>query len=125
MHVGFMQFVSNRDAGTLLAIIQAHVHPGTIIYSDGWATYNTLVQLGYSHEVVIHDQHSVDPVTGVHKNGVEAYWSCAKHKIKPVYGSRLHIIPSYLDEFRWRERYALSSAQAFDNILAVLAEHYA
>ena len=34
------------------------------------------------------------------------------------------MLPSYLDEFMWRERYGLSSARAFDNMLAVLAEHY-
>ena len=122
--VGYIEFVNNRDARTLLPIIQAHVHPGTIIYSDGWAAYNTLAQLGYGHEVVIHDQNFVDPVTGVHTNGVEAYWSRAKQKIKAVYGSRLHMIPAYLDEFMWRERHGLASAHAFDNMLAVLAEHY-
>ena len=68
-----MQFVNNRDTATLLPIIQANVHPGTIIYSDGWAAYNTLAQLDYGHEVVIYDQHFVGPVTVVHTNGVEAY----------------------------------------------------
>ena len=81
-HVGFIQFVDNRDAATLLPIIQAHVLLGTMIYCDGWGAYNNLGQLGYGHEVVIHDQHFVDPVTGAHTNGVEAYWSRAKQKSK-------------------------------------------
>ena len=89
---------------TLIPVIQAHVHPSTIIHSDGWAAYNTLAQVGYVHVVIIHDQHFVDPVTGVHTNGVKRYWSRAKQKTKDVYGSRLHMIPSYLDDFKWRER---------------------
>ena len=122
-HTGYITFVDTRDAATLIPSIQAHVHPSTIIHSDGWAAYNTLAQLGYVHEVIIHDQQFVDPVTGVHTHGVETYWSHAKQKTKAVYGSRLHMIPSYLDEFMWRERYGLTGVHTFDNMLAVLEEH--
>ena len=120
-----MQFVDNRDAATLLPIIWAHVHPGAVIYSDGLAAYNMLAQLDYGHKIVIRDQHFVDPMTGVHTNGVEAYWLHTKQKIKAIYGSRLHMIPSFFDEFMWHEGYGLSSAWAFTNMLTLLAEHYA
>ena len=123
-HTGYITFVDTRDRVTLIPIIQAHVHPCTIIHSDGWAAYNMLAQLGYVHEVVIHDQHVVNPVTGVHTNNVEVYWSCAKQTTKAVYGSRLHMILSYLDEVIWCERYGLTGVHTFDNMLAVLAEHY-
>ena len=52
------------------------------IYSDGWQAYNNLPNIGYGHERVIHTDNFVDPVTGVHTNGVEAYWSRAKQKLK-------------------------------------------
>ena len=123
-NVGLIQFVDRRDEATLLPIRQRHVLPGTMICSDGWAAYNTLAQLGYGHEVIIHDDNFVDPVTGVHINGVEAYWSREKQKIKAVYGSRLYMIPSYLDEFVWRERYGMDGGAAFENMLRVLAERY-
>ena len=123
-NVSILQVMDRRDAATLLPIIQRHVRPGSMIYSDGWAAYNKLDHLGYGHHVVIHDDKFVDPVTGVHINGDEAYWSRAKQKIKAVYGSRLYMIPSYLDEFMWRKRYGKSVGAAFDSMLRVIAEHY-
>lgn len=122
--VGWIEFVESRDAPTLLPLIQRYVRPGTMIYSDGWAAYNNLPNIGYGHDRVIHADNFVDPVTGVHTNGVEAYWSRAKQKLKAVYGSRLHMVPSYLDEYLWRERFGLQTAAAFDNMLAHIAEHY-
>ena len=122
--IGWIQFVDSRDAPTLLPIIQRYVRPGSMIYSDGWAAYNNLGNLGYGHEQVIHADNFVDPVTGVHTNGVEAYWSRAKQKIKAVYGSRLNMVPSYLDEFLWRERFGLQTAEAFNNMIEHIAEHY-
>ena len=73
-HVSFIQFVHKRTAQVLLPIIEAHVTPGSTIYSDGWATYR------YQHAVAIHEDKFVDPVTGLHINSVEAYWSRAKQK---------------------------------------------
>ena len=121
---GWIQFVARRDEATLLPLIQQFVRPGSTVYSDAWAAYNNLEQHGYVHGVVVHQENFVDPLTGVHTQNIEAYWSRAKHKIKAVYGSTLPLIPSYLDEFMWRERYGLNTSEAFDNILAHIAEHY-
>eukprot|EP00794_Sanderia_malayensis_P000095 gene95-701_t len=122
--VGYLQFVDHRDEATLFPIIQQYVIPGTTINSDGWATYQNLPRLGYQHDVVIHQLHFVNPVMGVHINGVEAYWARAKQKIKAVYGSRLGMLLSYLDESMWRERYGMHGVEDLDNMLQHIAEHY-
>ena len=44
--LGYMELVANRDAQTLLPIIQAHAATGTIIHSDQWAAYRQVQQLG-------------------------------------------------------------------------------
>jgi len=43
---GHIELVENREAATLIPIIQRVVVPGTTIWSDEWAAYRTLSQLG-------------------------------------------------------------------------------
>lgn len=76
--VGYMEIVTNRDAATLIPIMQAHIQPGTVIWSDKWAAYNTVstVVTGVAgHQTVNHSLHFKDPATGVHTNTIESYWS--------------------------------------------------
>ena len=90
--LGYMEIVSRRDASTLLPIIQAHVLPGTIIYSDEWAAYNQVQNLPNitSH----HSLHFVDAATGVHTQHTESYWSRVKHKFKRMNGVHLQQMAS-------------------------------
>ncbi len=76
--IGIIIMVDRRDAATLIPIIQEYVRPGSIIHSDGWLAYQVLVQLGYDHQIVKHAENFIDPITSVHTNGVESFWSRAK-----------------------------------------------
>ena len=77
--------VHRRDTATLIPIIQEYVRPGSIIHSDGWLAYQVLAQLGYDHRVVVHADNFVDPITGVHTNGVESFWSYS-FQVPQVFG---------------------------------------
>lgn len=74
----FIVPVEKRDAATLLPLCQKYILPGTTIHSDCWKAYNDLQHLGYTHLVVNHSQHFVDPVTGVHTNTIESLWKDIK-----------------------------------------------
>ena len=102
--LGYMELVDSRDAATLLPIIQAHVHPGTIIWSNCWAAYNNVHLLPpvQSYSSVNHSIEFVDS-SGVHTNHIESYWNRVKIKIKRMRGCHRSMLASYLDEFMWRE----------------------
>lgn len=121
---GWIQLVENRNAQTLLPIIQDWCLPGSIIISDGWSAYNNIRDLGYEHRVVIHENHFVDPYTGTHTNNVEAYWQRCKRRFKRMYGTSRALLPSHVDEFMWQERYGKTHSDRFENTLNLLKKHY-
>lgn len=46
--------VDDRSADTLIPLTVKHVKPGSRIYSDSWAAYNSLNSIGYEHFTVVH-----------------------------------------------------------------------
>ena len=82
------------------------MHAGSIIHSDQWEAYNQIVNMPEFEEdyTVCHECNFVDPVTGVHKNGVEGMWANAKAKIKATHWTSRSFIFDYLAEFMFRQR---------------------
>lgn len=119
--LGYIQLVPDRSAATLLPIIARVVAPGSIIHSDMWRAYRRIPALGFQHQTVNHSIEFVSAI-GVHTQNIERYWNSAKEKIKRLRGSNEYLLPSHLDEFMWRERYAKSHSDTFDNLLLHLSE---
>ena len=124
--LGYMEVVTTRDANTLLPIIQAHIAPGTIVHSDEWHAYRRVSTLPSvsSHQTVNHSITFVDPISGTHTQHIESYWNRTKTKFKRMKGCHSHQIPSYLDEFMWRERYGKTSKDAWISIIQDIAQQY-
>ena len=123
--VTYMQAVAKRDAATLLPIIQKVVRPGSIVYSDEWRAYRQIQpKLGLQHETVNHSVNFVDPSTGVHTQSIESYWAKTKYKFKVMKGVRSDALPSYLDEWMWRDRWGTTTKIAFHNLCGHISEQY-
>ena len=120
-----MEIVQQRNAATLLPIIQAHTHPGTIIHSDQWAAYNSVNTLPgiAAHRTV---NHSLEFVAAdrTHTQNIESYWQRVKGKLKRMKGCHAHQLASYLDEFMWCERHGHRTRMAFVNIMQDIANQY-
>jgi len=67
---------------------------------------------------VNHSLHFVDPVSGVHTQAIESYWSRQKLRIKEMKGIKTHLLPEYLSEFMWKD---LHSNDRFSALLSILA----
>ena len=59
----------------------------------------------------------------MHTNDVEGFWSNAKRKNKAM-GGTTEILPSYLDEFQWRQLFGKKTSEAFDNLLNQISIYY-
>lgn len=118
--VGVMRLIEDRREITMLPYIVEHCLPGSIIVTDGHASYNNVGVLGFGHEVVVHADHFVDPETGVHTNLVENYWQRCKRKFKRIYGTSRRLLPIYLNEFMWMERHGKSLEDRWANTIGLI-----
>jgi len=119
----FLVEVPQRDAATLLPVLQQHVLPGTTVWSDQWAAYRQIPQVtGLPHQTVNHSLHFVNPATGVNTNTVENMWRCAKDKFKRMHGTSQAHISSYLQEFLWRRQH--SREDCFESAVALMRWRY-
>ena len=125
----FICLVPDREGPTLHAVIQRHILPGTTIHSDGWRAYQAIPNIPnvvppYTHSVVLHNANFVDPVTGTHTQGIERLWRTMKLPMKTMCGWSETTIASHLDEFLWRTMFGRTCQDAFNNLLAQIAQWY-
>ena len=115
-----------RTANILLPLIQQWCLPGTHIMTDGWPAYGGISNLpqGYLHDVVVHQQHFVDPNNPIiHTQGIEGgVWSVLKQKIRSMHGTSDALFESYLAEFIFRCHFP--EQNTFGNILFYIRHYY-
>ena len=68
----FMIPVKDGKQNTLIPLIQKCIHPGSIIHSDCWKSYNKLPKLGYTHDTVNHSKEFLNKENASSRNGIES-----------------------------------------------------
>ena len=116
-----LHMVDDRKRETLLPIITRYVKPGTTIYSDQWAAYNTIPNEGYNHLTVNHNV-QFKSSEGCCTNAIEGLWGLAKLRIKKMKGVLPDKLPSILDEFMYRHTYGHSNGDIFEKFCKDLSE---
>jgi transposase len=86
-------------------VVKQYVLPETTIFTDEFASYNSLpymANMGYTHRRINHSQ-KVYVSGDVHTNTIEGFWSLVKRGIGGVYHSvSAKYLQSYLDEYSFR-----------------------
>jgi transposase len=96
----YTELIPNCSAKTLQAIIRGRVSPESIIHTDSWRGYAGLVDVGYDkHFRVNKNQHFAS--SGVHINGIEAFWSYTKRRLIKFNGVKKNF-EIHLKECEWR-----------------------
>lgn len=92
--------VPNVKAETLIQLTVKTVRRGSIIYTDKFRSYDSLMCCGYRHLKVDHQKQFS---TGkVYINGLEGFWSWAKERLIKHHGVSHKNFPLYLKELEFR-----------------------
>lgn len=99
----FVQVVPNCRAETLLNLTVKKVRRGSIIYTDRYKAYDSLMCCGYRHLSVDHGKYFANGK--VYINGLEGFWSFAKERLIKHHGVSRQFFPLYLKELEFRYNY--------------------
>ena len=97
----YTQMIADCRRDTLLLIIRRRVAPDSVVYSDTFASYNTLASEGYHHVRINHDDTLAEP-GGRHINGIENFWNQAKRHLRKFNGVPKGSFCLFLKECEWR-----------------------
>jgi len=86
----YPQIVPDVKKNTLRKAIRGKVDRDTIVHSDGWPGYDGLVDVGYARHLRVNHSDDEFVNTRSHINGIESFWSYAKHRL-----ARFHGIPKH------------------------------
>lgn len=91
---------NNVKAKTLLTSTIKKVKKGSIVYTDKWRGYNSLMFHGYRDLSVDHNK--MFGKGDVYINGIEGFWSFAKENMAKHHGVSSGKFLLYIKEMEWR-----------------------
>ncbi len=95
-----VEVVPNVTAATLLDLTVKKVRRGSIVYTDRYQAYDSLMFCGYRHLKV--DKTKYFAKGRVYINGLEGFWSFAKERLMKHHGISPARFPLYLKELEFR-----------------------
>ena len=114
----YVEVVPNVQAKTLLGITVKKVRRGSVVYTDKYKTYDSLMCCGYRHLNVDHSSRFCDGK--VHINGLEGFWSWAKERLFKHHGVSAKNFPLYLKELEFR--YNHRDESIFESLVGFLSD---
>ncbi|GIU71984.1 MAG: DDE transposase [Candidatus Nitrosocaldaceae archaeon] len=114
-----VEIVKDVKAETILRETIKKVKRGSIIYTDKYKGYDTLVLYGFKHERI---DKSIRFANGrVYINGIEGFWSYAKERLLRYHGVSKELFPYYLKELEFRYN---NRDDVFDKMIEIMVSGY-
>jgi transposase len=110
--------VPNVTAETLLGLTVKKVRRGSVVYTDKFRSYDSLMFCGYRHLKVDHGKYFSSGK--VYINGLEGFWSWAKERFIKHHGVSKKYFPLYLKELEFR--YNNRTSDIFDLVANYLCQ---
>jgi transposase len=101
----YTQIVKNCSVSELLPIIKGKADTDAVIYSDGFKTYDGLVNYGYKKHYRV--KHGENEFADGHKhiNGIENFWGLCKVRLAKFRGVHKHTFYLHIKECEFRYNY--------------------
>lgn len=117
----YTEIVPNCKKDTLQAIIRGRVAPESVIHSDGWRGYDGLVDVGYAKHYRVNHGENEFARGNRHINGIESFWSFAKHRLRKFHGVAAEKFNLHLKECEYR--FNLRKQDLYAELLKLLRKH--
>jgi transposase len=91
--------ITSRGGWELIPLMTQHTKPGSLYYTDDWHAY-TFLDIRGDHVVIRKEKGK--PKGRNHINGIEGFWSYAKHWLYHYRGVPRKYFHLYLKEIEWR-----------------------
>ena len=98
----YTEIVPDCSKPTLQGIIRGHVEVSTVIHSDGWRSYDGLVDIGFDKHFRVNHGNNEFASGERHINGIESFWSDAKRRLAKFNGVAKHTFYLHLKETEFR-----------------------
>jgi transposase-like protein len=117
----YTEIVPDCKKATLQAIIRGRVAPETVIHSDGWRGYDGLVDVGYAKHFRVNHAGNEFARGTQHINGIESFWSYAKHRLQQFHGIAPDKFYLHLKECEYR--FNQRQRNLYAELLKLLRKH--
>jgi len=101
----YTEIVPNCSRKTLYAIVKGKVGAGSTIHTDGFRSYDGIVDLGYQKHYRIDHGRNEFAVGPNHINGIEGFWGFAKVRLVKFRGLSKNTFYLHLKECEFRFNY--------------------
>ncbi len=105
----YTQIIDNTGTATLMPIIRQKIKPDSIVYTDGYRSYNALDVSEFKHYRINHSALFADGRN--HINGIENFWNQAKRVLRKYNGIPAKQFYWFLKETEFRFNYGSHKEQ--------------